>query len=68
MENSIMFQNGQNMARFPGRPGKSIVEGKEGEKAMGDKDKRDNALKHHRSLFSFPMAKSGEWVLNALPY
>jgi hypothetical protein len=28
MENSIIFQNGHNKARFPGRIGKSIVEEK----------------------------------------
>jgi hypothetical protein len=52
MDNSIIFQNGHNKARFPGRLAKSIVEEKEGEKVAGDQDKQDNALKHHRFLFS----------------
>ena len=50
MDNSIIFQNAQNKARFPGRLGKSIVEEKEVEKVWGYEDKQDNALKHHRSF------------------
>jgi len=46
MENSIIFQNGQNKARFPGRLGKSIVQKQEEEKIVGDQDKQDNKLKH----------------------
>jgi len=46
MKNPIIFQNGQNKARFPGRLGKSIVEEKEVEKIVGNEDKQDNALKH----------------------
>jgi len=45
MDNSIIFQNGQNNARFPGRLGKSIVEEKEDDKVVGDEDNQDNALK-----------------------
>jgi hypothetical protein len=45
MDNSIIFQNGQNKARFPGRLGKNIVEEKEVEKVVGDEDEQDNALK-----------------------
>jgi len=52
MKNPIIFQNGQNKARFPGRLGKSIVEEKEVEKVVGDEDKQDNALKASTSLFS----------------
>ena len=44
MDNSIIFQNGQTKARSPGRPGKSIVEDKEGEKVVGSENK-DNAPK-----------------------
>jgi hypothetical protein len=39
----IIFQNGHNKARSPGRLGKNTVEGKEGEKGMGDEKKQDNA-------------------------
>jgi hypothetical protein len=49
MENSIIFQNGHNKARFPGILGKSIIEEEEGKKIVEDQDKHDNALKHHRS-------------------
>jgi hypothetical protein len=52
MDNSIIFLNGLNKARFPGGLGKSIVEGKEAEKVVGDEDKQDNALKASMSLFS----------------
>ena len=45
MHNSIIFQNAQNKARFPGTLGKSIVEEKEAEKVVGDEHKQDNALK-----------------------
>jgi hypothetical protein len=47
MDNSIIiFQNGQNKVRFPGRLGKNIIEEEEGEKIVGDQDKQDNKLKH----------------------
>ena len=49
MDNSIICQSGQNMARFPGKLGKCIEEEKEVKKAVGDQDKQDNALKHQRS-------------------
>jgi hypothetical protein len=53
MDNSIIFQNGQNKARFPERLDKNIVEEKEGgEKVVGDEDKQDNALKASLSLLS----------------
>ena len=52
MDNSIIFQNAQNKARFPGRLGKSIVEEKEVEKVVGDEEKQDNALKTSKSLLS----------------
>jgi hypothetical protein len=45
MDNSIIFQNGQNKARFPARLGKHTVEVKEREKVARDEDKQDNALK-----------------------
>ena len=52
MDNSIIFQNGHNKARFPGRLGKSIVEEKEVEKVVGNEDKQDNALKASTFLLS----------------
>jgi hypothetical protein len=45
MDDSIIFQNRHNKARFPGRLGTTIIKEKEGEKIVGDEDNQDNALK-----------------------
>jgi hypothetical protein len=68
MDNSIIFQNGQNKARFPGKLFKCIVQEKEVEKVVGDQDKQDNALKASMSLFSSKLREAwcrksveGDW-------
>jgi hypothetical protein len=63
IDNSILFQNGQNKARFPGRLGKSVVEEKEGERIVGDEAKQDNALKHHR-----PCSHYVSYAIRYAPY
>ena len=52
MDNSIIFQNGHNKARSPGRLGKSIIEEREVEKVVGDENEQGNALKASTPLFS----------------